>query len=376
MSTQLRRKYYESILGLVCISISAALLGGCDKNAAPPQAAIEKIGKVDIVDNLTLSGALESEESVEIKSEVSGTIEKLLKKEGDRVKRGDTILVINPLQLRIRYERNKLAREKSQIELSQAKLDLKEAEGLQASGGIPARQLKDLKWRVELAQIALSESQSECDETKYLLGKSSIVSPITGTLASLGVKVGEVIVAGTASVGGGTLLGSVVDLHRMRVSIGVSELDYPFINPDQATLVSTEAEPSHQFRGHVSYISPVARELADKNIRFFEVRISLDSAGPKMAPGINVSVQIPILSLHGVVGIRNELIQTEADGNGSSFVWKVDGETTVKTPIQTGRTNYLYTEIKSGIREGDLVASAFLPGSGNAPTRLPATASR
>ncbi len=349
------------------VALVAILLVHCGHEESRQPIRLFQVSRTDIIDNLSLSGTLDSDKKIQLKSEVSGTVKSISKKEGDRVRKGDTILVIDPLQLNIRLERDRLALEKSRIQLLQAERNCKEAARLAGAGGMSANQLQDLTWLVDLARIKWNEDRSAVHETQYLLGKSAILAPMNGILTSLEAKAGEVIVSGTASLGGGTVLGTVADLDKMGVDVGVSELDFPYVHPGQSASVATEAEPTEMLRGHIISVSPEAKEMGEKNIRYFQARISLDTANPKIAPGINVSVKLQVLSLTRVLAVPSNLLQSSDATDRARYVWVLKNGTPQKTGLGLGRTNYLLTEIVSGLAEGDWISSDSVAGPSNHP---------
>ena len=355
---------------------SAIALAACGRGAPGPTARFYQIARTNITDDLTLSGILESEKKVDLKSEVSGIIKTIYKKEGDRVRKGEAILAIDPLQLKLRLARDKLALERSGIQLLQAKRNGMEAEDLAKAGGISAKERQEIAWAAKLAEIKWKEDNSALEETRYLLGKSEVVSPMDGMITSLAAKEGEVIVSGTASLGGGTLLGTVADLEKMGVMVGVSELDFPFIRKGQSASVATEAQPGVNTRAHIGSISPEARESGEKNIRYFQARIVLDSASPKMVPGISVSVKVCVLSLENVLAAPADLLRSGPADAGTKYAWVLRNGGVTKAPLVIGRTNYLLTEIVSGLSEGEWISSDSvsapakpLPGRGNRDER-------
>jgi RND family efflux transporter MFP subunit len=195
-------------------------------------------------------------------------------------------------------------------------------------------------------------------EIEIQLGKTAVIAPISGYLIGMDVKEGEVIVAGTASVGGGTTLGTIADLSTRRVTVKISELDYPNVFKGQLAFVSTAAKPGARFPGKVEYVSRMAKLEASSSVRQFEVRVTLDTldgdASKVLPPGATVTVEFTLVDVKNVLSIPYEALRTQS-GEEGAFVMVLKGKQPERKPVVIGANNFNRVEIKSGLQEGDVV---------------------
>jgi membrane fusion protein, macrolide-specific efflux system len=342
-------------LGLI---ISVVMLG-CAKKVAVAGPRTVKVERQDIRDMLTLSGVLEASEEVNLKSEVSGQIQSLRVEEGDAVHKGDTLVVIDPEQLRNRRVRDQLSLTRSRIMHAQARRNLSLAESLLVVEGVSAQKVQDLVWQSQLTQIQVQQDSMALRETQTQLGKTAVLSPLTGYLIGLEVKAGEVIVAGTASFGGGTSLGTVADLSKRRVTVKVSELDYPNLFLGQMAYVTTEAKPGLRFPGKVEYVGRMAKENADRNVRQFDVRVALDTldedAQKTLPPGATVTVEFTLIDVRDVLSLPFESIHMKGDKGGPYVLVTGPSGKPENRSVTLGANNFNRIQIVSGLQEGDSV---------------------
>jgi macrolide-specific efflux system membrane fusion protein len=341
------------VLALLCLSLAA-----CRSGSEPALRRTAVAERQDIRDALTLSGVLEAVEEVSLKSEVSGQIKRLRVEEGDFVHKGDTLIEIDPEQLRNRRVRDQLSLARSRILNAQAHRNAALAESLRTVEGISPQKIQDQAWQAQLTDIQVRQDSLALRETEIQLSKTAVLAPLTGYLIGLEVKSGEVIVAGTASFGGGTNLGTVADLSRRRVTVRISELDYPHLSLGQKAIVTTEAKPGARFPGQVEYIGRMAKENKDRNVRQFDVRVALDTldAGAQkvLPPGATVTVEFTLLDAKQVLSVPYECVHTGA-GEGP-FVYLPSGKDgKEKRSVTLGANNFNRIEIASGLKEGETV---------------------
>ncbi len=361
-------------------------------------------------DQLVLTGVVDAKRQVQIKSEVSGPIRKILVEEGDSVSAGQDLVWIDTEQLEKKELRDRLALDRSRILWKQAERDRQSGESLLAVDGISRQEYQDLAWKVDLARIQVQEDSLAWSETRLQLRRSVVKAPTDGVLVSWDCKEGEVIVSGTASVGGGTTLGILADLTDLEVSVQVSELDYPHLAVGKSARVESEAFPGKTFAGRVTYLSRMAKEQEEKGLRRFEVRVAVTLAGAQeastrpggrrkqesgsdgekaqagpevsekprgaagekgvgkpdgeksgernsvsLAPGMQVTVSFPLFSLDGVLTLPYDAVQTSERGGSAVWIPGKAGAPAERKRVRTGATNFARIEIVEGLAEGDTV---------------------
>ncbi len=301
----------------------------------------EVVQKVDLRDVISQSGEVQPIIKVELKSEASGKIDNVYVKEGERLKKGDKILKIDPTRLLMQKEKLDLAVKKALLNHKLAKRDYENAQKLFTMGQMPQKRLEDLKNEFELNEITLQEKELELNDIKYQLTKTLITSPMDGVLISLLVEEGEIAVSATSGFSGGTAIGTVADISKLEVVTQIGEVDYAKIRKDQVVQISMESDIHSKTTGVVSFVSLAAKKETNSNISSFEVRVAIDSLIPALVPGVNVNVGFVILEKKNVIGIPYSMVQKRKRGDKEMyFVYRPAGtkvdETAKDIPFDAG----------------------------------------
>ncbi len=391
-----------ALCGILCTS----LLSGCDSDAPARDLTTEfTVSQVDLKDVIRQTAEIEPLVKVDLKSEASGTIDSLYVKAGQRVKRGDTLLTIDPTRLNTEKAKLLLSVRKAQLSFSIGKRDYENSLKLYKSGVIPAKKLEDLKNQFELTEITLKERKLELGDIQYQLDKTVIVAPMDGVLIDLPVEAGEIAVSATSGFSGGTHLGRIADVSKLEVITRIGELDYQKIKVGQKVSLSLESAGDKSGSGTVSFISYSAQKEENSTVSTFEVRVSIDSILPGMVPGVNVNAEFIVLDKKEVLGIPYHMVEKKGDGKkvryfvyrpkgtkvtgslqksaeasddttkkkkkkGRKFGKKMDQRMKnkslkrtqeieslglVRQRITVGETDYAHYEVLSGLGEGDVV---------------------
>jgi HlyD family secretion protein len=315
------------------------------------------VKKVDLKDIVSQTGEVNSVNKVDIKSEASGKIEKVYVKEGQSINRGDTILYIDPYRLNTQKQKLELSVHEAIIEFKKSKRDLDDGTELHVSGSLSARKLFDIEMKYQLDSINLLRQKLELLDIKDQLSKTVIISPISGVLTRLSVEEGEIAVSATTGFQSGTDIATVADIRNLEVITTIGEVDYIHIRKGDSVIIKPEANENARTRGIVTFIALSARKSQNDELSGFEVRVSIDSLIPGIAPGINVNVVFTVKEIAGVTGIPYNYIEKDDTLYYVNKMTKNDQgiETAMRTKVQAGETDFKFYEIKSGLKEGDVV---------------------
>lgn len=335
------------------------LVIGCTQKKADTSQVAEMftVKKVDLKDIVSQTGEVNSVTKVDIKSEASGKIEKVYVKEGQSINRGDTILYIDPYRLNTHKQKLELSVREAMIEFKKSKRDFSDGTELYTSGSLSARKLFDLEMKCQLDSINLLRQKLELLDVKDQLSKTVITSPLSGVLTQLLVEEGEIAVSATTGFQSGTSIATVADISNLEVIATVGEVDYIHIKKGDPVVIRPEANENARTRGTVTFIALSARKNQNSELSGFEVRVSIDSLIPGIAPGINVNVIFTIKEIAGVTGVPYSYVEkvdtlyyvNKMVKNGQGI------ESAVRTLVQAGETDFKFYEIKSGLKVGDVL---------------------
>jgi membrane fusion protein (multidrug efflux system) len=316
------------------------LLSGCGSSGASPAIPDSPSGEtaaipVEVVNPLrgemraTYSGTatLEAEADAEVVAKVQGELEKLLVEEGDPVRAGELLAVLDGRQLRL---------EVAQVEAELAKLDRDyrrqielNAKGLVAAGAFEGLKydLDTLRARRDLARLQLSYTE--------------IRAPFAGLVAARNVRVGQTVQPGNAMF-------RITDPSPLKAQVFVPERELQRLRTGQPAAVQADAVAGRSFPARVSLVSPTV----DARTATFKVTVEVDDANAVLKPGMFARVGIVFERKQEALQIpRVALVET--DGERSVFV--VHQGLARQRSVTTGLTDAGNIEITDGIGEGEQV---------------------
>lgn len=334
------------------------LLTFCSKTDNPPPLSEHYIiKKIDLKDIVSQTGVITPLIKIELKSEASGKIEKIFVKEGQKISKGDTILIIDPYRLNTQKERLELSIRKAEINQKIALRDYNNALELSSIGSISAKKVQDLELAKDLQEIEYKQQKLELQDIIDQLNKTVIRAPLTGVITSLLVKEGEIAVSATSGFQSGTSIGTIADISHLEVISNIGEVDYVHLSKGQKVTIRSEALEGSITHGTISFISLSAKKETNSELSRFEVRTTIDSIIPGIAPGINVNVDFVILEKNQVIGVPCHYVRKLNNDSFVDLITKDKENKEIKTArkIITGATDFKFYEVKSGLNIGDII---------------------
>jgi len=390
-SNKLLKILIPSVVILLIFAVVGKKMGWFGK-AASIKVAVEKAERRVIVETITANGKIQPEKEVKITPDVSGEIVELTVKEGYPVEKGQLLLRIKPdvyisqkdrALAAISSARARLAQAEAQF--IQAELTFKRTEQLFREETISKSEFEQAeasyrvaKAEVDAARYSVVSAEASVKEADENLIKTSIYSPMTGTVSMLLVELGE-RVAGTGLMAGTEML-RVADLSRMEARVEVNENDIPSVKLGDTATIEVDAYPDFQFKGVVTEIANSAKTtgVSADQVTNFDVKILVlpesyqdiegVSGGHPLRPGMSATVDIQTKTKSGVVSVPIESVTTRTDTTKivtkktdkdiRTIVFITDGTRAFARDVKTGIQDNSYIEIISGVSEGERVISA------------------
>ena len=186
---------------------------------------------------------------------------------------------------------------------------------------------------LELAQLRLRQGQ--------------IIAPIDGRVASVLVREGEQATPGAPAV-------TVLDEAAYHITVNVDEIDIDRVEVGQEVLITLDALPDAPVQGIVSEIAPTSTSTS--GVVTYLVTINIDeSAATDLRPGMSASAAITVDELDEVLVVPNWAVRLDREtGEAFALVQRADG-TIEEVVVETGLRNEQFSEIVSGLSEGDVV---------------------
>jgi macrolide-specific efflux system membrane fusion protein len=354
-----RRRWIAPVVVLAIIGVVVAVFakrGGAGPKELDPS-LITTVKRSDLAIEVLETGKVQPREKVEIKSKVSGQVAKVFIDAGDRVKRGQLLLQLDPVDYERQVARTeadvaaaKNALEFSELSLSRRENGLKERGVAQMDVDTAAADVKAKKVALQTAEVAYNAASDQLHYTR-------IVSPMDGTVTERGIQPGEVVTPGVQASFDGKSLLTVSDLSVLIVKADLNQIDVAKVQLGQKVTVTLDALPGKRYAAVITKIAPASILPKDKQVDVFPVEATLAKADLAIKPGMTADVRIHIEKKEHVLALPIEAVVKE---NGKQFVSKVvpaekNKQKTDKIEVTVGARNDREIEIASGIKEGDKV---------------------
>jgi HlyD family secretion protein len=310
---------------LLYVVIAVAALGGGGyayyKYTQKPQAPTINTARVtrgDVVEAVAATGTLQAVTTVQVGTQVSGTIRELNADFNSLVRKGQVLARLDPslFQTQIEQARANLIRAQADLErlrvgLDDAKTKLNRARELSEKKLIAQTELEaaDVAVRSAEAQLrsqeaGVTQSQASLQQNQVNLAHTVIESPIDGLVISRNVDVGQTV---AASMSAPTLFVLAADLTKMQVLASLDESDVGRIRPGQMVRFRVDAFPTDEFNGNVTQVR--LQPTTVQNVVTYQTVIDVPNPGLKLKPGMTANVSIEIARKQNVVRIPNTALR-------------------------------------------------------------------
>ena len=320
---------------------------------ALPVAAVA-VREGDLILTVSTTGQVASDEVSALKSEVSATVEKVLVRPGDRVRRGQTLVQFDTRTLDINVK-------EAEASLDRAMQTFRESyyPDSVVSGRVPTEEQR----RTAMIRAGVPSAQVSLDRAKLEREKATVISPFDGL-------VDQVMVAVGMRVNTGELLTRVVNLGALRIDAQVLEHDLHLIREGGQAIVTSAAAGNRPIIGRIVAVLPIV-DTTTRSGRAF-VRIP---AGSQLRPGMYADVKLEAARLPG-----RRLVPTRAiiQRDNRPLVFVVRNGRAQWVYINPGRSNGIDTEVLPDSGTGlipvevgdDVIVEGHLTLTHDAPVRV------
>ncbi|MFN8547565.1 MAG: efflux RND transporter periplasmic adaptor subunit [Candidatus Eisenbacteria bacterium] len=294
------------VLGLVAMVWARGRNG--EKAPSYRTATVER-GDVEV--QVSATGTLNAVTTVQVGSQVSGTIAALYVDFNDRVHSGQVLAQLDPTFLRAQVQEGRANLERAQVELRQAVRDSARVFPLGTKGLASQSELDQSQTAVEAARAGVSSARAALGRAETNLRYATILSPIDGVVVSRDVDVGQTV---AASLSAPTLFTIAQDLKRMQLEASVDEADIGQVKVGQQASFTVDAYPSLSFAGTVHQVR-LAPETV-QNVVTYTVIILVENDDEKLLPGMTANVTIAVDAARGVLRVPATALRFRPEGQG------------------------------------------------------------
>jgi len=303
---------------------------------------VQKAVPAEVKSYIRSSATVQAWQESRISSEISGRVKSVDAKVGDILTSGSIILTIDDELLKYRLEDTKGRFLQLEANHLTSKSDLKRKQNLYKNKIIPEYDLETAIAREKSDKGQLLSAQASVDIAKRDLRETRIKSPIDGILAERYVDLGT-------NVSVGQKVASVVQIDKVKISIGVTDIERSKINVDQEVELTTGSYPGTVFKGKVHSIGLKADEAS---LTYPVEIVFLNNNGKNLNPGIFVNVSILVSKILDVISIPQSILESSKSGD---FVWTINGNKALKKSVVIGAFSGTSVAIKEGLNSGDQI---------------------
>jgi HlyD family secretion protein len=373
------KKIIIAVVVLIAMGTGLFFVFRSDKNG--PKFVTEKITRGDIKSTVSATGTVNAVTTVQVGTQVSGTIKQLFADFNSPVKKGQLLAQIDPSifeaqvgQARANLMSAKAGLEKSQVTLRDTKTTYERNETLYAKNFIAKSDLDTAETnylsalsQIKVAEAQIQQAQAALDSASINLKYSRILSPVNGTVISRNVDIGQTVAASFQTP---TLFTIAQDLTKMQIDTSVDEADIGKVNVGQTAAFTVDAYPELTFHGKVAVVRNAP--ITVSNVVTYDAVITVDNTSLKLKPGMTANVSIETATAPGALRVPNAALRfkpattgkgdvnnTEQKGTKAAkgpSVWILENKKPKYTKISTGISDGNYTEVTSGnISEGQQI---------------------
>src|SRR5256885_3127968 len=327
----MNRKRAWLILTVVLVVAGLLVVLGLNRST-PPEHFTAKVERGEIDDVVEATGTINAVITVQVGSQVSGTIAKLNADFNSRVHKGDVVALIDPslfkgalLQATADLENAnanltsaKANLDKAEAALVQSKADYDRTVNLTRDGVMSQQQLDQAKMNYDSAKApekaaaaSITQAQAQASQKKAAVAVAQtnldytvIRSPIDGTVVARNVDVGQTV---AASLQAPTIFTIAQDLTKMWVYAKIDESDVGNIKVGKPVNFKVDAFPKDTFHGVVNQVRMNATTV--QSVVTYDTIIEFDNPDLKLFPGMTAYVTIPVATAGNVIKVPNTALR-------------------------------------------------------------------
>jgi HlyD family secretion protein len=362
-----------------------------------PSLTTAAVTRGDIVNVVSATGTLQAVTTVQVGSQVSGTVESLHADFNSMVKKGQLLARLDASTYRTALDQAQASLQSAEAEVERlrvAKLGadaaLARARELTAKQLLPAADLQtaETESKTVAAQLAGSEARvaqarSGVRTAQVNLSKTVITSPIDGVVIARNVDVGQTV---AASLSAPTLFIIAADLSAMQLNASIDESDLGQVSAGQQVTFTVDAYPTERFAGTVSQVR--LNPTTVNNVVTYAAIVDAPNGALKLKPGMTATLTIEIARREQVLRVPTAALRfkpsadvlarldsTPAQQQKGPTLWIPSGKGIAPLAVKTGAADATYVEIVGGslVEGAPVVTRAATTADATSTTSRPAT---
>lgn len=337
---------------LVVLPLAAFSAAGCKKpDAAASQLTSAKtevsikaqtapVEQQPMPEHLILTGTLRASQESEVAADAAGRVTATFVERGQRVKRGDTLAILDARGASITASAANAQSELAKAQLEQAQRECERVKALKDSGAISAAEYDRVTSQCQTTQWSAAAAHAQQQNAQKIVGDSVIRAPFAGIIGERFVNVGQYVQASTKII-------SLYAPDPLRLELTVPEANVGGIQPDQTVTFTVSAYGDASFTGTVKFIAPNVRTTT----RDLIVEAFCPNADLRLKPGMFAVARLQTAE-KPLLAVPSNAIVKQAEVSRAFAVVNKHVEERI---VQTGAELNGKTAILAGLKAGDVV---------------------
>lgn len=353
----------------VIIIVAVLLAGGAAvwmltrKKAVPtsyPVVAVEPVNTSDVNIYGEYVGRIRAQQFVEVRARVEGYLQKMFFEEGTRIKKGQTLFVIDPSLYRARVEKARAQLNKAKAQEQKADRDLKRMRPLYEQNAASQLDLDNAEAAYESAKAEVMVAAADLKQAEMTLGYTTVTSPADGYISERSADIGTLV-----GPNGKSLLATIVNSDTVRVDFAMTSLEYLRSRSRNVRLGERDSKRQwdpyvtitmadgtvYPYRGLVDFASPQVNPTTGT----FSVRAEMPNPDHILLPGEFTKVKL-------LMDVRKDAIQVPAKAldieKGGAYVYVVRPDSVVERRfVETGPEVDNNMIVERGLAAGEWIVT-------------------
>ncbi|MBA6152898.1 efflux RND transporter periplasmic adaptor subunit [Gelidibacter maritimus] len=321
------------LIALIAYRISANSKASSPKKAQATANIMGVEGQVlkaeKFAENLTLSGTLEANEEIEIRSEISGIVESINFQEGKKVSKGQVLFKVNDIELRAQLSQVKTAQQLASENQRRAKLLLEK------------QAISQEEFDVSNADFESARAQSDLIAAQ--LSKTTVRAPFSGTIGLRSISKGTYVTPTTP-------IANLVNTSQLKLTFAVPE-KYVSRMEVGTVLTFTTSNSKEEHTAKIYAIEP----QVDIATRTLKMRAIAENKEGKLYPGTFSNVTLPLTTVDDALLVPTEALIPIQNGKK---IFVVENGKAKEVEVETGVRTDKSVRVLSGIKEGDTILTS------------------
>ena len=373
-----KRTYQVAWIALQCAAIA---LSGCGDNKVEYRTEIVSRGEIE--ETVTATGTVNPVTTVQVGTQVSGTIKTIYADFNSRVRKGQLIAQIDPTFFETQLAQAQANTDHAEAALRDAERILNQNKSLYARSLVAKNDYDSAVTGYDSAKAQLAQAKAALQSAATNLSYTKIYSPVEGIVISRNVDVGQTVAASFQTP---TLFTIAQDLTKMQIDTNVAESDIGKVTVGQETDFTVDAYPDTTFEGTVWQKRQAP--ITVQNVVTYDVVIQVGNRDLRLMPGMTANVSIVINRRKDVLKVSNAALRFKperpASANPASpeggqkkptgpAAWVLENGKPKRVAVTLGITDGINTEVLPGeLKEGQaVILEAMRSSSGNRPPAGP-----